>query len=61
MNESSGLYYKHVMIVNDDASVISKWSFKLIDDPRAVIYDCHRFIIQATDDIAICIFSRFNV
>ncbi len=44
----SGLYYKHVTIVNDDSSVISKWSFKLIDDLRVVIYDCHRFILQAT-------------
>jgi hypothetical protein len=42
-----GLYYKHVMIVNDDSSVISKRSFKLIDDPRIVIYDCHKFIKQA--------------
>jgi len=45
-----GWYYKHVMIVNDDYSVISKWSFKLIDDHRVIIYDCHRFIIQATGD-----------
>ncbi len=35
-------------IVNDDYSIVSKWSFKLSDDPRVVIYDCHRFIIQAT-------------
>ncbi len=46
---TSGLYYKHVTIVNDDSSIISKWSFKLSDDPRVVIYDCHTFIIQATD------------
>ncbi len=45
---SNGLYYKHVTIINYDASVISKWSFKLIDDPRVVIYNRHRFIIQAT-------------
>ncbi len=43
-----GLYYKHVMIINDDSSIVSKWSFKLIDDPSVVIYDHHRFIIQAT-------------
>jgi hypothetical protein len=43
-----GLYYKHVMIVNDDSSILSKWSFKLIDDPRVVIYDHYKFIIQAT-------------
>ncbi len=45
---ASGLCYKHVMIVNDDFSIISKWSFKLIDDPKVIIYDRHRFIIQAT-------------
>jgi hypothetical protein len=45
---TNGRYYKHVMIVNDDSSVISKWSFKLIDDPGVIIYDRHRFIIQAT-------------
>ncbi len=44
---SCGLYYKHLMIVNDDSSIISWWSFKLIDDPRVVIYDRHRFIILA--------------
>ena len=36
-------------IVNDDSSVVSKWSFKLIDNPRVAIYDRNRFIIQATD------------
>jgi hypothetical protein len=46
---TSGLYYKHVMIVNDDSIVISDWSFKLIDNPRVVIHNLHRFIIQATD------------
>ncbi len=46
--EICGLYYKHVMIVNDDSSIVSKWGFKLIDDPRVIIYDRHRFIIQAT-------------
>jgi len=39
------------MIINDDSSIISKWSFKLINDPRAVIYDCNRFIIQATGEV----------
>ncbi len=48
-----GLYYKHVSIVNDDSSVVSKWSFKLIDDPRVVIYSCHRFIIQATEKVVV--------
>jgi len=48
VGKTSGRYYKHVTIVNDDSSIIGKWSFKLIDDHRVVIYDRHRFIIQAT-------------
>ncbi len=36
-----------MMIVNDDSSVIIKWSFKLIDTARGVIYDRHMFIVQA--------------
>ncbi len=44
---SSGLYYKHVTIVNDDSSIVRKWSFKLSDDPRVFLYDRHRFIIHA--------------
>ncbi len=43
-----GLHYKHVTIVNDDTSVISEWSPKLIDDARVVIYDRNMFIIQVT-------------
>ncbi len=35
-------------IVNDDSSVVSEQSFKLIDDDRGVIYDGPMFIIQAT-------------
>jgi hypothetical protein len=44
----SGLYYKHMTIVNDDSNVISKLSSKLIDNARGVIYDHHMFIKQAT-------------
>jgi hypothetical protein len=43
-----GLYHKHEMILNYDSSVISKWSFKLIDDASVVIYDHNMFIIEAT-------------
>ena len=46
---TSGLYYKHWTIVNDDSSVVIKWSFKLIDAARGVIYDRHMFIVQATE------------
>ncbi len=52
--DSSSLYYKHATIVNDNSSVISKWSFKFIDDSRVVIYDCHKLIIQATDSFPAC-------
>ncbi len=44
---TSGLYYKHVMIINDDSSIVSKCCFKL-DDPRVINYDRHWFKIQAT-------------
>jgi hypothetical protein len=45
--ETGGLYYKPMTIVNDDARVISKLEASLTDDARVVIYDRHRFIIQA--------------
>jgi hypothetical protein len=46
--ETCGLYYKHMTIVNDNSSVIIKWSSKLTDAARGVIYDHHMFIVQAT-------------
>jgi hypothetical protein len=46
--KTCGLYYKHVTIVNEGSSIVSKGSFKLIDDPRVFIYDRRRFMIQAT-------------
>jgi hypothetical protein len=49
MGTFSGLYYKHVMLINDASSGVIKWSFKLTDAARGVIYDRHVFIIQATD------------
>ncbi len=36
-------------IVNDDSSIIIKWSFKLIDTARGVTYNRHMFIVQTTD------------
>jgi len=44
----SGLYYKLMMIVNDDSRVINKLEASLTDDARIVIYNCHMFIIQST-------------
>jgi hypothetical protein len=48
-DHTTDLYYKHVMIVNDNSSVINNWTFKLIDNARVVIYDSNRFILQATE------------
>jgi hypothetical protein len=48
-NEISDLYYKHATIINDNSSIISKWSSKVIDDARGIIYDRQMFIIQATE------------
>jgi hypothetical protein len=45
---TSGLYYKHLMIVNYDSSIINKFGASLTDDAAVVIYECHKFIVQAT-------------
>ncbi len=37
------------MIINYDSSIINKLGASLTDDARVVIYDCHMFIVQATD------------
>jgi hypothetical protein len=47
-SSSSGLYYKHVMIVSYASSGINKLKPSLNDDARAAIYDQHMFIVQAT-------------
>ncbi len=47
-----GLYYKHVMIVNDDFSIVNKLEALLTDDARVIIYDRQMFIVQATDLIS---------
>ncbi len=44
----SGLYHKPITTVNDDSGIVNKLKTSLIDDNRAVIYDCHMFIVQAT-------------
>jgi hypothetical protein len=51
----SGLYYKHITILNDDSSIINKWLKSLTDDSRIVIYNWNMFIIRATDN------SRFQM
>jgi hypothetical protein len=44
-----GLYYKPMTIVNDDSRVINKLEASLTDDARVVIYNCHMFIVRATE------------
>ncbi len=47
----SGLWpvVKHTTIVNYASSIVNKLEALLTDDARVIIYDCHVFIIQATD------------
>ncbi len=45
---SSGLYYKPIMIINDDSGVVNKLKASLTDDARVIIYDHHMFLVQAT-------------
>ncbi len=42
-----------MMIVNDDARIVNKLDASLTDNARVIIYDRHRFIVQATDCCAI--------
>jgi hypothetical protein len=44
-----GLCHKHIMIVNYDSSVVSKFGASLNDDSRVVIYDRNMFIVEATE------------
>ncbi len=45
---TSGLYYKPMTIVKDDARIVNKLDASLTEDSRVVIYDRHMFIVQAT-------------
>ncbi len=56
---SSGLYYKLILIVNDNSSIVSKWQASLIDDARVIIYNHKVFIIQATDE-SFCVELSYN-
>ncbi len=42
-----------MMSVNDDYSIISKWSYIRINDATVVIYDGNMFILQATGVLVI--------
>ncbi len=45
---SSGLYYKHLTIVNYASSSVNKLRASLNHDATVVIYDRHMFKVQAT-------------
>jgi hypothetical protein len=40
-----GLYYKPILIVNDDSSIVNKLETSLTDDARVIIYDHLMFIV----------------
>jgi hypothetical protein len=42
------LFYKPMIIVNDDSRVGNMLEVSLTDDSRVFIYDCPMFIVQAT-------------
>ncbi len=48
-----------MMSANDDSRVVNKLETSLTDDARVVIYDCHMFIVQATDVLKECGFFKF--
>ncbi len=39
----------NLTIINDDCRVINKLETSVTDGTRVSIYDCHMFIVQATD------------
>jgi hypothetical protein len=45
---TSGLYYKHMTIVNYVSSIVNKLKALHTDDARVVIYDRHVSMVQAT-------------
>ncbi len=42
------MFYKHMMIVNVNPSIVNKFRYSLTDAAIGVIYDHHMFIVQAT-------------
>jgi hypothetical protein len=43
-----GLYYKHMVIINDDSKIINELEASITDDARVVIHNRHMSIVQAT-------------
>jgi hypothetical protein len=54
----SGLYYKPMMIVDDNSRIITKLETSLTDDARVIIYDRHMFIVQVTGLTNLCHFRH---
>jgi len=46
--KTSGLYYKHITIVNYDSSIVHKFEASLTDNARVFIYDHQMFIVHVT-------------
>ncbi len=58
--ESNGLYYKPITIVNDDSKIINKLEISLTDDASIVIYDHHMLIVQATNELWPVLLSYYD-
>ncbi len=43
------LVFPAMTIINDNSRVVNKLETSLTEYTRVVIYDCHMFIVQATD------------
>ncbi len=50
---SSGLFYKDIMILNYDSSIVNKFVASLTDDAWVVPYDCHMFIVHDTGSVIV--------
>ncbi len=57
---TSGLYYKHITVVNYDSSIVNKCVASLSDDARVIIYDRHVFVVQATA-VQLTVFSSQDI
>ncbi len=44
--QTSGLYYKRMMILNDNSSIVNKLGASLTDNARVIVYDRQMFIVQ---------------
>ncbi len=57
---SSGLYYKHNTIVNDDSSIVNKYEASLTDNARVVIYNCPGRALTNEREPRSCLGRFFN-